>query len=380
MDAFQDFLNTYFPGNAWTDVLLFGGILLGGLLARRFISIVISRGLFQFVRKRSQNIPVQEFIALLRQPLEALFMLGVLYLAFNQLRLPDAWQFAATDRFGFRLLARKAFELLVIVAATWATVRLVKFAALVFTKRAELTDSKTADQLVPFFRNLGIALVLIFAFFVFLGKIFAVDIAALVTGLGVGGLAVALAARETLENLLASFTIFAERPFVAGDVIQIGTLSGSVERIGFRSTSIRTADGSSLLIPNRLIVSQSLENQSQRQFRRARYLIGLQLDTPSERLREIIAEIQAVLDANPLTRVKPGTVHFDGFGEQSLDLLLVYHVATTDFDEFNRMKEVVNFRITEIVRQYGASFASPLTQAGVRPAEGQQPTNNQPLA
>lgn len=379
MHAFQHFLDTYFPGNTWPNVLLFGGILLGGLLARGFISILVSRGLFQFVKKRSEEVPVQEFVALLRQPLEALFMLGVLYLAFDRLRLPDTWAFAGPETFGFRLLARRLFEILVIAATTWAAVRLVKFAALIFTKRAEQTESKTDDQLVPFFRNLGIALVLIFAFFVFLGKIFSVDIAALVTGLGVGGLAVALAARETLENLLASFTIFAERPFVAGDFVQIDKLSGSVERIGFRSTRIRTADGSSILVPNRLIVSQSLENQSQRQYRRARYFIRLQFDTPSERLRKIGQEIQAVLDSHPLMQSKPGTVRFDGFGEQSFDLLLVYHVETADFDEFNRVKEEVNFSITEIVRQHQATFASPLTHLRVPPTEEQQTPNNQPI-
>jgi MscS family membrane protein len=366
IQSLQNVLNSYFPGNTALNVLLFLGILIGGLMLRRVFSVLASRGVFRAVQDQAEGVSVHEFVALLRHPVEALYTLMVLFLAFDRLTIPPGWGFAGTETFGFRFLAERFFHILVIVATTWAVMRLVRFVALIFAYRASLTDSKTDDQLVPFFRNLGLGLVYIFAFFVFLGKVFAVDIAALVAGLGVGGLAVALAARETLENLLASFTIFAEKPFVAGDFIQINTLSGSVERIGFRSTRIRTADGSSIMVPNRLIVSQSLENQTERQFRRARYFVRLQLDTPSESIQAIIQDIQAALDEHPLTKTKPGTVWFDGFGEQSFDILVIYHVETPAFDVFNRVKERLNFRIAEIVQAHRSSFASPLTRIRVQ--------------
>src|SRR6185295_11619359 len=106
----------------------------------------------------------------------------------------------------------------------------------------------------------------------------------LIAGLGIGGLALALAAKETIENLFASFTIFLDKPFTIGDLVQVGSVTGKVESIGFRSTRIRTAEKSFVTVPNKKMVDVELENQSERFERRAYFTIGLTYATSNEEM------------------------------------------------------------------------------------------------
>ncbi len=377
MTTFQAFLDRYLPGNAVADVLWFVGILLAGLLLRRVFSIVLSRGLFRLIRERAEHVPVTQFVALLRRPVEVLFVLVLLYLACDQLSMPTHWNVRGSERFGFRLVMGRLYEVVTILTVAWILVRLVRFSALIFAKRAERTESKLDDQLVPFFKDLGIVFVVVTTTLVVLGQVFRIDVAALVAGLGIGGLAIALAARETLENLFASFAIFLDHPFVVGDTVKIGTTEGEVEKVGFRSTRIRTPDGSLITVPNRLMITQALENLSQRDYRRARYLIRLTFDTPADRLRQVVEGIQQLLSTHERTRDRDAFVWFDGFGESSLDVLVIYFVRTAEWREFNLVKEEINYRILELVAQHEATLAYPTTATYLR--EQNQAVRTQPL-
>ncbi|MCY7353075.1 MAG: mechanosensitive ion channel family protein [Cytophagaceae bacterium] len=377
MNRLEAFLNRYLTGNSVADVLWFAGILLAGFLLKRLVSIVLSRGLFRLVQNRSEHIPVTQFIALLRRPLEFLLLLIVTYLAFDRLSIPAQWNFRSADHFGFRLVVGKLYELLAIIAGAWLMIRLVRFIALIFEKRAGRSESKLDDQLVPFFKDLGIVFVFVTACLVVLGQVFRIDVAALVAGLGIGGLAIALAARETLENLFASFTIFLDHPFVVGDNVQIGTTNGDIEKVGFRSTRIRTADGSLITMPNRLMITQALENQSQRNYRRARYFVKLTLDTPADRLRQIVEDIHQLLTTHERTRDKEPFVWFDSFGDSSLDILVIYFVHTSDWQLFNQVKEEINYRILDAVERHQAALAYPTTTTYLRSQE--QAVKGQPF-
>lgn len=368
MEQFQELLDKYLPGNNWTDFLWFAGILLVGTLLRRPIGRMLSGWMFGIVRgiSKDTHLAVQDFVTLLRRPVELLFMLVIIYVAFDLLRFPVEWGLAKKEEFGLRLILSKGFQCVSIFAVTWMLVRFIKFLALVFTKRAERTETKVDDQLVPFIKDLLIVLVVIMSGLIIVGQVFNIDIATLVAGLGIGGIAIALAAKETLENLLASFTILVDGSFVVGDAVQIGQTTGDVEKIGFRSTRIRTVDGSLVTVPNRLIVSQTLENQTQREFRRAKFALKLDVGTSAESLQKIVTEIQEAVEGHELTRRKPGIVRFEGFGDQSFDIMVIYHVETMDFRIYNHVKEALNFQILQIVRKNHVRFASPMSTIRLR--------------
>ncbi|MDX5442757.1 MAG: mechanosensitive ion channel family protein, partial [Hymenobacteraceae bacterium] len=236
------------------------------------------------------------------------------------------------------------------------------------------TLSKVDDQLVPFFKDLAKVFVILVAALSVLRGIFSYDITGFVAGLGIGGLALAFAAKESLENLLASFTIFLDQPFVVGDLVQVGEVLGTIEKIGFRSTRIRTLEKSFVTVPNKNMIDKPLDNLTLRTFRRAKFDINLTYNTTSEQIRAIVVDIQEFLDNHPRTN-QDGRVRFLNLGPHSKDVMVLYFVDTMDWNEFIDIKEEINYKIVEIVEKYGADFAFP-TQTLYLRKEQEPPQQN----
>ena len=355
----MQYLQTEFLENKVADILWLLGILAFGLLFRRYLAEYFSKILYRFIRH--DNIPIRTFIEMLGQPVRLLITLIVIYLASTFIHFPASWHLPSQEIFGLKMLLIRIYEGIFIFAVAWILVRITKFIALIFQERATLTTSKLDDQFIPFFKDLVVVIISILTIFVLLGIVFKVDVVALVTGLGIGGLAIALAARETLENLFASFTIFLDLPFVVGDNIQLDKVSGDVENIGFRSTRIRTGDGSLITVPNRLLTAQALENQTKRKFMRAKYTVKLQSDTSVDIIEKIVREINQVVHNQELShKPDPGITLFGGFGENSLDVLVSYNIATNDGAVFNKIKEQINYQIMSIIKTNETKFAHPI--------------------
>src|SRR6266436_1036919 len=178
-------------------------------------------------------------------------------------------------------------------------------------------------------------------------------------GLGVGGLAVALAARDSLANLLGSMLIMIEKPFRVGHYVRVSGGEGTVEDVGFRSTRIRTADNSLISIPNNAVVNATVENLSLRKMRRQRFLIQVTYDTPREKLEELMAGIKQLITDHPLTNKANFNVRFNDFGESSLNILVYFHVETTDYAAELEAREEILLRIMDLAKQLGIDFAFP---------------------
>jgi MscS family membrane protein len=348
-----------FLENKVINILWLSGILIFGLFFRRFLTDYFSKILYRFIRH--DRIPIRTFVDMLRKPIRSLITLIVIYLASTFIHFPVSWNLPSDEVFGIKMILLRGFQALIIFVISWVLVRITKFIALIFQERAALTESKLDDQFIPFFKDLIIVGIAILTIFFLLGIVFKVDVVALVTGLGIGGLAIALAARETLENLFASITLFLDLPFVVGDNIQLDKVSGDVENIGFRSTRIRTGDGSLITIPNRLLTAQALENQTKRKFMRAKYTVKLELNTSIDILEKIVLEINQIVNNQELSyKPDPGVTRFTGFGENSLDILVSYNIATNDGAVFNKIKEQINYQIVSIIKTNETKFAHPI--------------------
>ena len=355
----MQYLPSEFLENKVTDILWLVGIIIFGLLFRRFLADFFSKILYRFIRH--DRIPIHTCVEMLRKPLRLLISLIFIYLAASFVHFPDSWQLPSQEVFGIRMLFLKVFEGLFIFSIAWILVRITKFISLIFQERAALTASKLDEQFIPFFKDLVIIGIVILTVFIMLGVIFKVDVVALVTGLGIGGLAIALAARETLENLFASFTLFLDLPFVVGDTIHLDKVTGDVEKIGFRSTRIRASDGSLITIPNRLLTAQALENLTQRPYMKAKYIVKLQDDISMETIQKIIQEINQVTHNHTLIyKPDPSSTRFGGFGEHSLDITISYNIATHDSGVFERVKEEINYRILDIINKNEIKIAHPI--------------------
>jgi MscS family membrane protein len=355
-----DFLNRTYFGNTVSDYLIMAGVLLAGLLFKKIISRFLSSLLFRLFKRYSWGVSFEQFSNLLSRPFSLLILLLLGYFAFNNITFPEEWKIGPGDKFGVRMIIYKLFLVALIFAIAWAFVRMVDFMGLILVKRASGTTSRLDDQLVPFFRDsLKIILVIMFLF-VMLGTVFELNVVTLIGGLGIGGLAVALAAKETLENLLGSFTIFMDKPFVVGDMVKTGSVSGNVERIGLRSTRLRTLEKSLITVPNKKMVDAELENLTDRLSFRSYFRIPIRFNTAPADLKNILKEIKATLDQHHLV-LEGNVVKFDQFSESSLDILIQYYVNTVVWDEFMLVKEEINFRIFDIVTQNNSGFAFPST-------------------
>ena len=358
---FQDFLKQTFLGNIVESYCWFLGIILLGLVFKKIISKFLSRLLFKSLKKYSSGVGVDKFLQLLTKPFGVLILLIIFFLAFDRLEFPSHWNLVPRESFGLRMILFACFQIAMVISLTWIILRLIDFLALALAYKASLTESKADDQLVPFIREALKIMVIILSFFFILGAIFHLNIASLIAGLGIGGLAIALAAKESLENLLGSFTIFFDKPFVLGDLVQVGNITGNVEKIGFRSTRIRTLEKSFVTVPNKKMVDAELDNLTLRTHRRVNFTIHLTYETSAEQLKAIIADIKKILNEHTLTSQEERTVHLTNLGNSALEISILYYVNSNNAAIFMQVKEEINFKIIEIVKKYNSHFAFPST-------------------
>ena len=184
-------------------------------------------------------------------------------------------------------------------------------------------------------------------------------VASLLAGLGVGGLALALAAQKTVENLFGAFSIGVDRPIQVGDFIQVDGVSGTVESIGLRSTRIRTMDRVLVSIPNGKLADMRLENLTARDRFRLHAVIGLEYGTGAARIREVTGRIEAFLRGHPKVWPDRVSVRFQQFGQSSLDIEIMAWFLVKEAQEFWDIRHEVLLAILEIVEQAGCSFAFP---------------------
>lgn len=354
----NEFLDQIYLGNTVRNYLLSASILIGGLILKKYISNFLSWILYRSFRRYGKTVGVKKFIELLSAPFRLLLLITIIYFSFNRLSFPVEWEMAAEKDFGVRFVAIQIFEGAIIFAITWYIIRIVEFIGLVMAARAELTESKLDDQFVPFVKSAAKVVVAGAGFVFMLGAVFNLDVVSILTGLGIGGLAFALAAKETLENLLGSFTIFLDKPFKLGDLVKVGEVEGRVEGVGFRSTRIRALDRTLVTVPNKKMVDFELLNDTEREVRRAKFNIGLLYSTQEAQLKNVIVEIVKAIDEHPLTEPDP-VVRFLEFGPSSLDILVIYLARTPDISEFAKVKEEINYKIMEIVKRNGCDFAFP---------------------
>ncbi len=351
-----ELLSHDFIGNSVRNWLLCIGILAGTLVLNRLLAKLLSRLSYRFFRKFARQGFYDKFQELLQKPFIMLVNLAAVYLAFYRLDFPIEWDFAKVGEFGVRLIIKTVFVISVITAVTSLFLRGAEFMEYVYQN---IEDSPVSPDLATFIRRFSQVGIYIGSFFVILSEAFQVNIAALIAGLGIGGLAIALAAQDTLANLIGSFIIYLDKPFKVGEMVEIDEIKGVVEKIGFRTTRIRTLDKSLLIIPNKKIIDSNLNNISQSSQRRVKFNLELTYQSKPKYILNIIEEIkQTILQESPLTSPEM-TVRFSDINNSSLTLIVIYFVNSNEYEVMIEVKERINVRIMEIVESHGCEFAYP---------------------
>ena len=247
---------------------------------------------------------------------------------------------------------------LIVVAVTWVLLRLVDAAGERIAGRLATRGQYGVMPLVRPARRGVKFLVVLLAAIVALDNV-GFNVTALIAGLGVGGIAVALAAQKSLENLFGAITLFSDQPVRVGDFCGFDGRVGTVEEIGLRSTRIRTLDRTLVAIPNADFAGMQLENYGARDRIWYHPTIGLRYETTPEQVRYVLVEVRRMLYAHPRVDPDPARIRFTGFGAYSLDFEVFAYVRTRDFGEFLEIAEDLNLRLMDIVAAAGTGFAFP---------------------
>jgi len=355
-DSWKERLKRAMP--AWSGqrsfVLLNGQWL--GLFALIFIAFTVERLMrlyfasliFTFLEKRGHTIS-KEVNQKFTLPLSVILFTLVWSLGVQFLELDDnvlAWFLTAS-------------RVILTFGLIMAFYQLVDFVCLYLQKKADISENKFDDILVPLIRKSGKTFVVAVGL-IALGDSLNLDMKGLLAGMGIVGLGISLAAKDTLSNLFGSLTVLIDRPFRIGDWVNIdGKVEGTVEEVGLRSCRVRTFYNSLITIPNGILTNASIDNYGMRTYRRFTTTIGLQYDTPPQKVEAFCSGIRALIDTHPHTRKDFYHVYLNGLGNSSLDILLYVFFITPDWSEELQQRHRLLLDILRLGEKIGVEFAFP---------------------
>lgn len=267
---------------------------------------------------------------------------------------------AGVQVFNWPGVVEKGFAVLfavgIAVIAVYVAMRLLDLLLDASKERLFAGDQKLAAMMLPMMsRTLKVFVIVTGALTA--AQYLGVPITSAIAGLGVGGIAVALAAQSTLANIFGSVTILVDRPFRVGDLVKIQEFEGSVEEIGLRSTRIRTADGHLVTLPNKVVVDAGITNITRRHTIRRAMTISLTYDTPAERVQEAVKLLREIFQAHPQTH--DVWVYWRDYSASSLDIFVVYWCKNREMKEFLSVLEEINIEIKRRFDAAGLKFAFP---------------------
>lgn len=258
----------------------------------------------------------------------------------------------------YRSYINKAIYTLMALDITWLIFKLIEGMAAFFTNRYKDTDRTLAGSLFPLLRIGTKVFVAIIAFILIVQNL-GYSVSSLLAGLGIGGLAVALAAKDTLANIFGSLNVFLDKPFLVGDWIVVEGVEGIVEDISFRCTRIRTWKRTQVSIPNSVIANKKIENYSRRPSQRISTTIGVTYDTPPALLEEAVKRIRQIILDHPDTDKNTIYIYFSSFNDSSLGIFMYFFIDSPVWNEFMKARHEIFISIMKIFEELGVNFAFP---------------------
>jgi MscS family membrane protein len=260
-------------------------------------------------------------------------------------------------------------EILLIFAITWLILRAVESCEAIIRSHALRRNKAILLPLLPVLRKSAKILIATLAVVAVLHS-FGINVITVLAGLGIGGIAVALAMQRTLGDFIGGITLYADQPVLVGEFCRFGGTVGTVEEVGLRSTRVRTLDRTIVTIPNSEFSNLQIENFTRRERIWYHPTIRLCYETTPDQIRYILVEVHRMLYAHPKVDSTSARIRFAGFGSSSLDLEIFSYVTVTDYGEYLEIAEDLNLRIMDIVAAAGSSLALPSRTTYVEKGRG----------
>lgn len=281
-------------------------------------------------------------------PLGKIVFLGVILLAIPYFDF----------RVGLISFSKRAVYILMACCSVWLAHRVIELLSFYASERAAASESKFDDIMIPLVSKTAYVLAYILGI-ILIASAFTIDVTGIVAGLGIGGLAFAFAAKDTLANFFGSIMLVLDRPFDIGDIITAGDVTGEVTEVGFRSTRIRSFDDSIITISNGELMTRPIDNMGKRRFRRLKTTLGLEYDTPPEKIEAFCEGVRQLILNYKWTRKDSFHVYFNGFGASSLDIMLMVYWSTDDYAREQMERHRLMIDILRLAKEIEVDFAFP---------------------
>ncbi len=332
-------------------------VVLAAMAAGRIIQFAINSYAKRLAKKKGEA-PLTLLLKALANPIYVAIFAAGIFFAKVPLFFDDENGIRTAIGDGWTKLAR----VILAVAAAYGLYRLVDVIEYYLNRLVGKTETKLDDMLVPIVRKALRITIAIIAVLLISENILGANVKSLLLSAGVGGIAVALAAKDTIANFFGSITIFTDRPFQMGELVKIDEHLGPVEEVGFRSTRIRTLQGHLVTIPNSVITNSCVENIGRRPFIRRTSNITITYDsghTKAKKAVEIIKEVLADVPEVNADPERPPRVYFSDFNDWSLNIYMSYWVKPPDYWLYHQVSEQVNFEIMKRFEAEQIEFAFP---------------------
>ena len=267
---------------------------------------------------------------------------------------------------GAKTLMHGLAVIILIVSLIWLLSRLVDFIAIVLRRKVRKDGGPRDNQIIVFIRDFLKAILGIIGILMILDAAFKVNVSNILASLGLAGAAIALAAKESIENLIASFVIFFDKPFKAGDFLKVNAISGTVEKIGLRSTRIRTEQKTYVTVPNKQMVDSVVDNLSLRTQRKGELRLELSLSTTAALIDGLITGIRKILS---MATIENSVVMLNDITGDAYLVNVDYFTAPMDIETFNAIKQQVNLDVLRLMEKMKISIAGSSTTISLAGAD-----------
>jgi MscS family membrane protein len=385
----NDFLDMVWLGNPVRKYLIVLAVIFFILIFKKFISRYFAGLIFRLVNKIWSNLDKTSFIKLVVKPLGMFLFILVSIISLHKLNFPkedeyigrnDAENqivsFLNTDLYGYSIkdILYCVATIIIIISFIRLLLRMIHFISLILERRANLTPDQTDDQLVVFFRDFFKIITGIVGFLMILKFAFHFDISNVLTGLSIVGAAIALALRESLENLIASFIIFFDKPFTLGDLVKVQNITGNVEKIGLRSTRIRTDQKTYVTVPNKQMVDSILDNLTLRTQLKGELRLQVGLSATVSELEKLVAGIKKILEHSA---IESATVAMTDIAVNAFLVNADYFTSPLTHREFLGVKQEINLKVLKLMEELKLEMAGASTDIRIAKPVSAEP--NLPL-
>jgi MscS family membrane protein len=341
--------------NAIRSYLFVAAIILFTLLIKRLVSRFFASLIYTWVDKKNHSDLRKNHVHRLLLPIEQFLIFLVAIIAIYELKFPEVWD-VKLFKLSLQQLLDSGIKFMFVFLLIRVSLRTLEFISIILENKARLTKDLSDDQLILFFRDFFKVIIYIIGILLVLRYVFNESIGNLVTSLSIVGAAIALSTRESLENIIASFIIFFDKPFTVGDLVKVSGFTGTIEKIGLRSTRIRTQDKTYISVPNKQMVDSIVDNISLRSERKIDMDLQLSVNTSAQALADFANHMRAFLKSEK--DLNSFQVFIAESGKQYHALQVECLVTMEmDMDAFQMLRERLNLAAIEYANTHQIQFS-----------------------